>query len=127
VVFALIAPIPPPVPQFSAHSVPRGGAQPIVGGARVNRGHAYRRSDGGMIHAKLTSLVGSEILNPGGLTVAGPGDGNSRRTHGRRIRVRNNSNYRCRYSLTGNFGLHVQVSPLAGPLPPADRDRATES
>jgi hypothetical protein len=110
VVFALLAPIPPPGPQFPPHAAPIGGAQPIVGGARVNRGHVYRRSDGGMIHARLTSLVGSEILNPGGLIVTGPGDRNSRRAHGRGIGVRNNWNYRCRYSLTGNFGLHVRVS-----------------
>lgn len=127
VVFALLAPIPAPGPQIAASFVPVGGGRPFVGGARAHKGHVYRRSDGGVIHAKLTSLVGSEILDPGGRTVTGPGEANSRKTHGRGIGVTNNTNYRCRYSLTGNFGLHVQVSAQAGPAPPADRDTDTES
>jgi len=124
---ASVPSLPSPDPHISMLSGLLGGELPIVGGARANKGHAYRRSDGGVIHAKLTSLVGSEILYPGSLTVPGPGAGNSRKTHGRRIRVKNNSNYRCRYTLTGNFGLHVQVSAATRPVLAADRDRDTES
>jgi hypothetical protein len=127
VAFEFIASTPPSGPQIFTLSTPLGDAVPIQGGARVHGGHVYRRSDGEMIHAKLTSLVGSEILNPGDLVVTGPGDGNSRRTHGRGIGVRNHSNYRVRYTLTGNFGLHVQVSAAARPVLAADRDRDTES